>query len=87
MKNTNEICIDRDNFSSREEWEDAVKRFVFSLLENRQIMTISAREFGLGLVDIEYNPDDPSLCYHHPYWLSPKEEESVVYEYEGKDNV
>ena len=87
MKDVNSICIDRDNFKSREEWEDAVKRFVFSLLENHQIMTISAREFGLGLVDIEYNPDDMSLCYHYPYWLSPEEEESVVYEYEKEDNV
>lgn len=87
MKCVNSISIDRDNFKSREEWEDAVKRIVFSLLENRQIMTVSARDFGLGLIDIEFNPDDLSLCYHYPYWLSPNEEGSVVYEYDKEDNV
>ena len=33
MKDVNQIAIDRDNFKSREEWEDSVKRIIFSLLE------------------------------------------------------
>lgn len=86
MKDVNQICIDRDNFKSREEWEDAVKRIIFSLLENRQIMTVSAREFGLGLVDIEFNPDQQEWGAHYPYWLSPTEAESVIYDNEREDN-
>ena len=80
MRDTNEICIDRDNFSSREEWEDATKRVIFSLLENHQIMTVSAPEFGMGLVEIEFNPNKPEWGAHYPYWLSPAEEESVVWD-------
>ena len=80
MKDVNSIAIDRDNFTSREEWEDAVKRLIFSLLENEQIMTISAPEFGMGLVEIEFNPNKPEWGVHMPYWLSPSEEESVVWD-------
>lgn len=87
MKDTSKICIDRDNFSSREEWEDATKRIIFSLLENRQIMTVSAAEFGMGLVDIEFNPNKPEWGCHMPYWLSPREEESVIYDDDREDNV
>lgn len=80
MKDVNSITIDRDNFSSQEEWEDAVKRMIFLLLENRQIMTVSATEFGMGLVDIEFNSNRPEWGSHYPYWLSPSEEESIVYD-------
>ena len=80
MKDVNSIAIDRDNFTSREEWEDAIKRLIFSLLENEQIMTVSAPEFGMGLVEIEFNPNKPECGVHMPYWLSPSEEESVVWD-------
>lgn len=80
MKDVNNITINRDNFTSREEWEDAVMHIIFSLLENYQIMTVSAPEFGMGLVEIEFNPNKPEWGVHYPYWLSPTEEESVVYD-------
>ena len=87
MKSTNSITIDRDNFTSREEWEDAVKRLIFSLLENEQIMTVSAPEFGMGLVEIEFNPNKPEWGVDMPYWLSPSEQESVVWDDAQEDNV
>lgn len=87
MKDVNSISIDRDNFTSREEWEDAVKRIIFSLLENDQIMTVSAPEFGMGLVEIEFNPNKPEWGVHMPHWLSPREEESVVWDDAQEDNV
>ena len=87
MKDVNSISIDRDNFASREEWEDAVKRIIFSLLENDQIMTVSAPEFCMGLVEIEFNPNKLEWGVHYPYWLSPTEEESVVYDEDREDNV
>ena len=87
MKDVNSIAIDRDNFKSRQEWEDAVKRLIFSLLENDQIMTVSAPEFGMGLVEIEFNPNEPEWGGHMPYWLSSSEEESVVWDEDREDNV
>ena len=57
MRNTNSIAIYRDNYSTREEWEDAIDRMVMELLNNRQIMTVRYDEPGLCIVDIEFNPD------------------------------
>ena len=57
MRDVNSIAIVRDNYSTREEWEDAIKKMVINLLDNRQIMTVRYDEPGLGIVDIEFNPD------------------------------
>lgn len=80
MKDVNSIAIVRDNYSTREEWEDAIKKMVINLLYNRQIMTVRYDEPGLGIVDIEFNPDQMEYGCHYPYWLSPTEEESVIYD-------
>ena len=80
MKDVNSIAICRDNYSTREEWEDAIKRMIISLLDNRQIMVVSYDEPGLGIVDIEFNPDKEEWGYHYPYWLSCEESESVVWD-------
>ena len=85
MKAVNSIAICRDNYSTREEWEDAIKKMVINLLYNRQIMTIRYDEPGLGIVDIEFNPDQQELGCKYPYWLSPKEEESVIWDDEWEE--
>ena len=84
MKDVNSIAICRDNYSTREEWEDAIKKMVVALLDNCQIMTVRYDEPGLGIVVIEFNPEDESIGCHYPYWLSPEEEMSVVYDKERK---
>lgn len=73
MKDVNGIAICRDNYSTREDWEEAIKKMVMCLLNNRQIMTVKYDEPGLGIVQISYNPDDQSFGCHYPYWLSPDE--------------
>ena len=80
MRSVNSITIVRDNYDNREEWEDAIKRMVIELLNNRQIMTVRYDEPGLGIVVIEFDNDDHDLCYKYPYWLSGEEAESVVYD-------
>lgn len=80
MKDVNSIAICRDNYSTREEWEDAIKKMVLSLLDNRQIMTVRYDEPGLGIVVIEFNPDEQEFGARYPYWLTPDEEFSVTYE-------
>ena len=80
MRDVNSIAIVRDNYSTREEWEDAIKKMVIALLENRQIMTVRYDEPGLGIVDIEFNPDQQEWGCKYPYWLNPEEEESVIYD-------
>ena len=60
--------------------EDAIKKMVVALLDNRQIMTIRYDEPGCCIVTIEFNPDQQEWGCHYPYWLSPAEEESVVWD-------
>ena len=85
MRDVNSICICRNNYSTRDEWEDAIKNMVIDLLYNRQIMTVSYDEPGLGIVDIEFNPDQQELGCKYPYWLSPNEEEGVIYDDEREE--
>lgn len=85
MRNTNSIVICRDNYSTREEWEAAIGRMVMELLNNRQIMTVRYDEPGLGIVDIEFNSDRQEWGDDYPYWLSPTEAESIVYDDERED--
>ena len=80
MKDVNCIAICRDYYHTREEWENAIKEMVILLLENRQIMTVRYDEPGLGIVQIEFNPDRPEWGCHYPYWLSQDEVLSVVYD-------
>lgn len=87
MKDVNSIAICRDNYSSREEWEDAIKKMVMCLLDNLQVMTVRYDEPGLGIVVIEFNHDDQSWGDRYPYWLSPEEEESIIYDDEREENV
>ena len=87
MRDVNSIAIVRDNYSTREEWEDVIKKTVIALLENRQIMTVRYDEPGLGIVDIEFNPDRQERGYHYPYWLSPEEEESIIWDDEREEEA
>jgi hypothetical protein len=86
MRDVNNIAIVRDNYSTREEWEDAIKKMVINLLDNRQIMTVRYDEPGLGIVDIEFNPDQREWGCKYPLWLSPEEEESIVYDEDRENN-
>lgn len=85
MKEVSSLVICRDNYSTREEWEDAIKKMVMSLLEARQIMTVYYDEPGLGHVAFEFNPNDQKLGADYPYWLSPEEFESVIWDDEREE--
>lgn len=80
MKRVNSITICKDNYNTREEWEDAIKKMIMSLLDNRQIMTVSYDEPRLGIVVIEFNHDSQEFGDYYPYWLLPEEEEQIIYE-------
>lgn len=82
MLDVNSIAICRDNFNTKEEWKDAIRDMVAALLDNNQVMTVRYDEPGLGIVVIEFNPDDRSLGCDYPIWLSPTEAESIIYDEE-----
>lgn len=76
----NELVLCRDYYKSQEEFENEIKKAVMLLLNSEHIMTIKYDEKGLGIVSIKYDIDDQSLGGYYPYWLSPTEFESVVFD-------
>lgn len=80
MRSMNELVICRDEYESQEEFEDAVRDAVMVLLSNNYIMTVKYDDKGLGIVAIEYNYANQEYGDAYPYWLSPEEWESVVWE-------
>ena len=79
MSKVNELVICRDNYDSQEEFEKEIKKAVMLLLNANQIITLRYDEKGLGIVVIEYKYADQSYGDYYPYWLSPEEIESVIY--------
>lgn len=79
MSRVNELVLCREIYGSQEEFENEIKTAVMLLLNANQIMTIRYDEKGLGIVAIEYKHADQSYGDYYPYWLSPEEIESVIY--------
>lgn len=80
MKDVNQITICTDRYDTHEEFEDAVKKVVMSLLDNGYIMTIAYDCGGeeTDVVVINYNYASQEYDSRYPYWLSPNEAGSVV---------
>lgn len=77
MNKVNQIVICKDQYKTKEEFENAIKDAIMVLLNNNYIMTVRYDEKGLGIVAIEYNSDDQVFGDAYPYWLLPEEWESV----------
>lgn len=76
MKDVNRIEISRDDYDTQEDFENAIKKAIMVLLDNRYIMVV--RYDDGGVVVIEFNPANESYGYDFPVWLSPEEFESVM---------
>lgn len=86
MNKVNHIAICKEDYSSQEDFENAIKKAVMVLLENNYIMTVRWDEKGFGILVIEFEHDDQSLGAPYPYWLTPDEWESVAYNEEGDED-
>ena len=80
MADVNTLELIRDNYDSKEEFENAITTAVTLLLDANYIMTIRCDEKHMGTICINYNHKDQSLGCKYPYWLSPEEHESVIWE-------
>lgn len=80
----NKLVICKEKYKNNEEFENAIKNAIMSLLNNEYIMTVRYDEKGLGIVCIDYNYDDEEMGCAMPYWLSPEEFDSVVWEDENE---
>ena len=85
MKYVNSIVICRSEYSSKEEFQDAIKDAIMVLLNNNYIMTVRYDEKGLGIISIEYNHANKEHGADYPYWLSPSEVESVIWDDEKNE--
>lgn len=79
MNKVNSIVICRDKYYSQEEFENAIRDAIMVLLNNDCIMTIRYDEKGIGIVAIDYNYGEQEFGDAYPYWLTPEEYESVVW--------
>lgn len=79
MNKVNKLVLCREDYESQEEFENEIKKAVMLLLNANQIMTVRYDEKGLGIIVIEYKYADQSYGDYYPYWLSPEEIESVIY--------
>lgn len=80
MNKVNSIVICRNEYKSKEEFENAIKEAVMVLLNNNYIMTVRYDEKGLGIVAIDYSYNNQEFGDAYPYWLMPEEWESVTWQ-------
>ena len=78
MNRVNQYVLDRDNFSSDEEFANHVGQILFNFAKDGYIATFRYEDMGIYI--IEYNHADQSLDSPYPYWLTPEEEERIYYE-------
>ena len=78
MNRVNQYVLDRDNFSSDEEFANHVGQILFNFAKDGYIATFRYEDMGIYI--IEYNHADQSLGSPYPYWLTPEEEERIYYE-------
>ena len=81
MARVNSIVICKEDYGSSEEFKNTIRDTVMLLLDANYETTVRYDEKGLGIVVIEFD-HDRNLAYGNslPYWLSPKEFESVVWD-------
>lgn len=77
MRNdVNSLVVCRDDYHTNEEFEDALKKAIFVLLDNGYIMTVKYDDGkDLGIVAIDYEYANEEFGCRYPHWLLPEEEE------------
>lgn len=87
IEDMNRLVICKSNYSSEDEFENEIKKAIKVLLDAGYIMTVKydAGDKEMGIVVIDYNYEDLELGTRYPYWLSPEESESIIWDDE-KEN-
>lgn len=77
-KRYNTLTLSANHYQTREDYYTAIGRAITILQENDYTIEIPRRECDLTI--IHYNYGDPQMGTPLPVWLTPEEEETVVYE-------
>lgn len=80
MHDVNQLVICKNEYNSKEDFENAIKDAVMVLLNNDYIMTVEYDDKGIGIVLIEYESAKKEYGSPYPYWLSPNEFESIEWD-------
>lgn len=86
MNNVNSMVICKDDYKNEEEFKNAIRDAIMVILNNGYIAVIRYDERGLGIVTIEYQHDNKEFGCSYPYFLTPDEYESVIWDDE-RENV
>lgn len=85
--NVNQIGLELKDYDSVEDFENEIKKAVMMLLNAGYITTVRYDDGKEnGIVCIDFNYDDRSFGCHYPYWLSPEEYESVIWDNERDED-
>lgn len=79
MNNVNQLVVCKEDYNSKEEFENAIKEAIMVLLNNNYIMTVKYDDRVFGIVLIEFEHNNIEWGCPHPYWLSPEEFDSVTW--------
>ena len=83
MHQVNSIYFDPQKYESDYEMWSDVTEVMRVLCKNDHIIVVNQDEFGQVFLDFE--SADRELGAPFPFWLSPEEEESVVWDSEEED--
>ena len=72
MKSINELTICRENYSSEEEFYNAMKTVIKFLINERYFVTVK-NDCGPDIIVIEYDYADPEIASFYNYWLDYEE--------------
>ena len=86
MKRANELVICKDDYKTKEDFENAIKEAIMVLLNNNYIMTVRYDDKGIGIVSIEYNYVKEEYGDYYPRWLLPEEYETVFIKKQDMSN-
>lgn len=74
----NALVLSADYYRTKEEYYTAIGRTISILQENDYVIEIPRRECDITI--IHYNCGDPQMGTPLPVWLTPEEEETIIYE-------
>lgn len=78
MNKVNTLVLCEDDYASTEEWQNEILKATMLLSNANYIMVSHLEEVGIFRIDYEYA--DQEYGCNYPYWLSPNEYESVVFD-------
>lgn len=71
----NYITISKEKYENEFDWEDAIHNTIKTLMENGYVIRMELQDFGLMLIEFDYQ--DYDLSGHRCVWLTDMELDEV----------